>query len=262
MSLLCLNDLTIHYEQAGAGTPVLLIHGHPFDCTMWRPQLAAGLPAHLISPDLRNFGRSVSQNGPAGWSTYAEDLLAFTDSLGIDRFAAAGLSMGGQIALELAALAPDRLIGLALCDTFAQLDTPEKSSGRLALAERLEREGMDGYAKEVLPKMLCAQTLETKPEIAHELLDMMQRCPVRGAAEAARARTGRRDYLPLLAEIGVPTLIVVGEHDAFTPVPDAERMHAAIPNSVLVVLQQAGHVANLEQPQAFDAALGRFVRRL
>src|SRR6185437_8604856 len=97
-----------------------------------------------------------------------------------DRFAAAGLSMGGQIALELAALAPDRLIGLALCDTFAQLDTPEKSSGRLALAERLEREGMDGYAKEVLPKMLCAQTLETKPEIAHELLDMMQRCPVRG----------------------------------------------------------------------------------
>src|SRR6185503_10116938 len=98
------------------------------------------LPAHLISPDLRNFGRSVSQNGPAGWPTYAEDLLAFTDSLGIDRFAAAGLSMGGQIALELAALAPDRLIGLALCDTFAPVDTPEKRAGRLALAERLDRE--------------------------------------------------------------------------------------------------------------------------
>src|SRR4051794_7100835 len=126
MSVLCFNDLAVYYEQSGAGTPLLLIHGHPFDCTMWRPQLAAGMPAHLIAPDLRNFGRTTSPNGPASWSTYAEDLLAFLDALGIDRFAAAGLSMGGQIALELFALAPQRILGLALCDTFAQPDTPQK----------------------------------------------------------------------------------------------------------------------------------------
>ncbi|HEX3570600.1 MAG TPA: alpha/beta fold hydrolase [Acidobacteriaceae bacterium] len=262
MSQLPVNDLTVHYEQSGTGTPVLLIHGHPFDCTMWRPQLAAGLPGHLIAPDLRNFGRTKSPNGPTSWSTYAEDLLAFADTLGIQRFAAAGLSMGGQIALELAALAPDRLLGLALCDTSAPLDTPEKRANRLALADRLEREGMEPYAEEVLPKMVCDHTLDTKPEIAREVEEMMKRSPVRGAADAARARTQRRDYVPLLPDIKVPTLIIVGEFDAFTPIPDAELMHNSIPNSQLVIIKEAGHLTNLEQPEAFDQALGRWAGQL
>jgi pimeloyl-ACP methyl ester carboxylesterase len=262
MSQVPVNDLSLHYEQSGTGTPVLLIHGHPFDCTMWRPQLAAGLPGHLIAPDLRNFGKTTSPNGPTSWSTYAEDLLNFADTLGIQRFAAAGLSMGGQIVLELAALAPDRILGLALCDTSAPLDTPEKRAGRLALAERLEREGMEPYANEVLAKMVCDHTIHTKPEITRELVDMMKRAPVRGAADALRARTQRRDYVPLLPNIKVPTLIIVGEFDAFTPIPDAELMHNAIPNSELVVIQNAGHLTNLEQPRAFDQALGGWVLRL
>jgi pimeloyl-ACP methyl ester carboxylesterase len=262
MPTLPVSELSLHYQESGTGTPVLLIHGHPFDCTMWRPQLAAGLPGHLIAPDLRNFGKTTSPNGPASWSTYAEDLLAFMDALGIQRFAAAGLSMGGQIALELFALAPDRILGLALCDTFAQLDTPEKHANRLALAERLEREGMEPYANEVLPKMVCDHTIDTKPEVARELVEMMKRCPVRGAADAARARTQRRDYVPLLPQIKVPTLITVGEFDQFTPVPDAELMHNAIPGSTLVIIPEAGHVTNLEQPEAFDQALGAFIRCL
>jgi len=259
MSVLTIPDLTVYYEESGAGTPVLLIHGHPFDCTMWRAQLAAGIPAHLIAPDLRNFGRTTSKNDPASWSTYAEDLLAFMDTVGIQRFAAAGLSMGGQIALELFALAPERLLGLALCDTSAQLDTPEKRANRLALADRLEREGMEPYAEEVLSKMICDHTIDTKPDVARELLEMMKRAPVRGAADAARARTQRRDYIPLLPNIKIPTVILVGEFDQFTPVPDAELMHHAIPNSQLVVIKEAGHVTNLEQPEAFDQALGNFI---
>jgi pimeloyl-ACP methyl ester carboxylesterase len=184
------------------------------------------------------------------------------DTLGIQRFAAAGLSMGGQIALELFALAPDRILGLALCDTFAQLDTPQKHANRLALAERLEREGMEPYANEVLPKMVCDHTIHAKSEVARELVGMMNRAPVRGAADASRARTQRRDYVPLLPTIAVPTLIVVGELDQFTPIPDAELMHNAIPNSELVIIPEAGHVTNIEQPALFDQALGQFVARL
>lgn len=262
MSVLTIDSLNWYYEESGVGTPVLLVHGHPFDCTMWRPQLTVGIPAHLIAPDLRNFGRTASPNGPAGWSTYAEDLLQFMDTLGINRFAVAGLSMGGQIALELFALAPDRILGLALCDTSAQLDTPEKRANRLALAERLEREGMEPYSYEVLPKMICDHTIDTKPDVARELFEMMKRAPVRGAADAARARTQRRDYVPLLPNIEVPTLIVVGEFDAFTPIPDAELMHNAIPGSHLVVIQKAGHVTNLEQPEALEQALGSFIHSL
>jgi pimeloyl-ACP methyl ester carboxylesterase len=252
-------DLSDHYEESGSGMPVLLIHGHPFDCTMWRPQLAAGLPARLIAPDLRHFGRTTSPNGPATWSTYAEDLLAFACALDIDRFAVAGLSMGGQIALEMAVLAPERVLGLALCNTFAQLDTPAKHAGRIAQAERFEREGMGGYATEVLPKMFCVHTIATQPLLAQDLVDMMSRCPVRGAAEAARVRTLRRDYLPLLPALSVPSLVVVGEHDAFTPVPDAELMHQALPRSTLLVIEDAGHITNLEQPEVFNRAFASWL---
>jgi pimeloyl-ACP methyl ester carboxylesterase len=262
MAQLTINDLNWYYEESGAGTSVLLIHGHPFDCTMWRPQLAAGISAHFIAPDLRNFGRTTSKNGPATWSTYAQDLLDLMDELGIQRFAVAGLSMGGQIALEVFALAPDRILGLGLCDTFAQLDTPPKHANRLALADRLEREGMEPYAEEVLPKMVCDHTIHTKPEVARELVEMMKRAPVRGAADASRARTQRRDYVSLLPGIQIPALITVGEFDQFTPVADAELMHNAIRGSELVVIPEAGHVTNLEQPGLFDQALGRFVERL
>jgi pimeloyl-ACP methyl ester carboxylesterase len=110
--------------------------------------------------------------------------------------------------------------------------------------------------------MVCDHTVHTKPDVARELVEIMKRAPVRGAADASRIRTQRRDYLPLLTEVKVPTLIAVGEFDQFTPVPDAELMHSAIRGSELVLIREAGHVTNLEQPEMFDQALGAFVSRL
>jgi pimeloyl-ACP methyl ester carboxylesterase len=149
---------------------------------------------------------------------------------------------------------------MILCDTFAQLDTPEKKASRYALADRLEREGMNNYAVEVLPKMLCAKTIAEKPEVAAELVAMMQRAPAQGAAAALRVRAERRDYLPLLPKLDLPTLIVVGEHDQFTPVADAELIHREIRGSQLVVLEEAGHITSMEQPERFNAALAEFLR--
>jgi pimeloyl-ACP methyl ester carboxylesterase len=254
------SDLSLHYQESGSGTPILLIHGHPFDCTSWTPQLTATFPGYrLIAPDLRNFGRTTSPNPPADFSTYARDLIAFADALALDRFYVAGLSMGGQIALEVADAAPHRLLGLILCDTFAQLDTPAKKSNRYALADRLDREGLAAYAVEVLPKMICAKTIADHPEVAADLVRMMQRAPAAGASAALRVRAARRDYLPLLPTLDLPTLILVGDQDEFTPVADAELMHRNIRNSTLVVIPDAGHLTNLEQPAAFNRALATFL---
>ena len=256
-------DLSLHYLESGSGTPILLIHGHPFDCTSWSPQLEATFPGYrLIAPDLRNFGQTTSPKPPTEFATYARDLIAFADALGLGKFLVAGLSMGGQIALEIAAICPERLLGLILCDTFAQLDTPEKTANRYALADRLDRDGMDAYAVEVLPKMFCAATIARSPELAAALVAMMQRCPPHGASAAARVRATRRDYLPSLSRLDIPTLIVVGEHDAFTPVADAELMHSHIRDSTLVVIEDAGHITNLEQPAAFNSALASFLQSL
>jgi pimeloyl-ACP methyl ester carboxylesterase len=260
MPTLPIADLSLYYEESGSGTPLILIHGHPFDCTMWRPQLNAAFPGfRLLAPDLRNFGRTTSPNPAADWPTYALDLLAFADALAIDKFFVAGLSMGGQIAIEIAVAAPHRLLGLILCDTFAQLDTPEKKAARLDLAARLDREGMSGYAADVLPKMLCAATIERNPSLAAELVAMMQRAPAAGASAALRARAARRDYLPLLPSLTLPALILVGMYDQFTPVTDAELMHRALPSSTLVVFQDAGHITNMEQPEPFNRDLAIFL---
>jgi pimeloyl-ACP methyl ester carboxylesterase len=263
MHHLTLPNLCLHYAEAGAGTPILLIHGHPFDCTSWSPQLDAALPGlRLIAPDLRNFGLTTSPTPPTLFADYARDLIALADALALPRFVALGLSMGGHVVLELAALAPSRLLGLVLCGTYAQLDSPEKKASRYALADRLDREGLAPYAAEVLPKMLSAQSLAHNPALAAPLLAMMQRCPAAGASIALRLRAEHPDYLPVLSSLSTPTLILVGEHDAFTPVPDAQLMHAHARNSTLVVLPSAGHLTNLEQPAAFNDSLLTFLASL
>jgi|GEM_PF-4014231 len=199
MPQISVNDLSIHYEESGEGLSVILIHGHPFDATMWLPQLHAAFPGHrLLAPELRNFGHTTSPNRPADFGVYARDILDFANSLSLDKFIVVGLSMGGQVALELASTSPERLAGLVLADTFAQLDTPEKKQWRYTLADRLDAEGLQAYAVEVLPKMLSACSISENPELASEVLLMMQRCPAQGAADALRVRAERRDYVPVL----------------------------------------------------------------
>jgi pimeloyl-ACP methyl ester carboxylesterase len=258
-----ITHLSVHYEESGMGTPILLLHGHPLDAAMWLPQLQAQFPGHrLIAPDLRNFGTTTSPHPAANFAVYAHDILALADALDLPRFIVIGLSMGGQIAMEIAAIAPHRLLGLVLTDTYAPLDNPQKKAGRLALADRIDAEGLHGYAAEALPKLLSPTTLAKNPQLASDVLQMMQRQPTAGAADALRARVQRRDYIPILSAIDIPTLIVVGSEDQFTPVAEAVVMHAAIRNSTLVVLDDASHMTNMEQPEAFNQAVQKFLSSL
>jgi len=264
------NGVHLAYQDAGAGPAVFLIHGHPFDHTMWWPQvefLAANY--RVVVPDLRGYGQTPLPKGKRETlaretllDDFAEDILALADHLAIDRFALAGLSLGGQIVLETRRRAPERVRALVLADTFAGLDTPEQKQGRLDTADRLEREGMAPYANEVLEKMLTPAHVRELPAVAEHVMRMMTGSNPVGAAAAARGRCRRRDYLPLLAEIQAPTMIVVGSEDRFTPVALAEEMHRGIPGSQLRIIPECGHMPNLERPEEFNAILGRFLAAL
>jgi pimeloyl-ACP methyl ester carboxylesterase len=230
---------------------------------MWFPQLDAHLPGHrLIAPDLRNFGTTTSPIPATDFAVYARDTLALADALDLPGFVVAGHSMGGQIAMEIAALAPHRLRGLILADTYAPLDNPQKKAGRLVLADRIDAEGIHGYATEALPKLLSASTLAQNPQLVSEVLRMMHRQPVAGASAALRVRVQHRDYIPILSAIDLPTLIVVGSEDQFTPVSEAVLMHETIRNSTLIVIEGAGHMPNMEHPEAFNAAVQKFLASL
>ncbi|MGW2226760.1 alpha/beta fold hydrolase [Streptomyces formicae] len=245
---------------ASASAPALvLIHGHPFDRSMWTPQRRAFAATHrVITPDLRGYGESTVVPGTTPLGTFAEDIAALLDHLGVREFALGGLSMGGQIVMECYRRFPGRVTGLLLADTFPAAETPEGKAHRNAMADRLLAEGMRGYADEVLDKMAAPYN----PVAAAHVHRMMLAAPPEGAAAALRGRAERPDYRDLLTRVTVPSLVVVGRDDTYTPVADAEAMHAALPDSVLRVVESAAHLPNLERPAEFDAAVGAWLDRV
>ncbi len=261
-----INGLSMSFDDEGSGAPaILLIHGHPFNRTMWRPQTEFLRENHrVIVPDLRGYGHSSTTTGTRETKieVFAEDSLALMDYLGIQTFVLGGLSMGGQIVLEIFRRAADRIEALLLADTFAGLDTAERKQWRFTTADRLEREGMVPYAEEELTKMITPVNATRLPEVAAHVMEMMVKTPASGAAAALRGRAQRRDYLPLLENINVPTLVVVGREDVYTPLNVAQELSDRIPGAKLSVIESAGHMPNLEQPQAFNELLRTWLQRL
>jgi 3-oxoadipate enol-lactonase len=260
-----LNDININYVDTGEGEAIVLIHGHPFDHTMWQPQIDAFSGKYrVIVPDLRGYGKSsLPESGENRFEDYSTDIIQLLNFLGVDHFHVAGLSMGGQLAMEVYRQAPGRVKSLILADTFAGLDTPEGKKARSDGADRMEREGMDGYANESIHKMIKPEHVTTMPDVAAHVMRMMTSTSPKAAATAMRARSERIDYLnEVLPHINVPVLVVVGRRDEFTPVAKGEEMHAAIPGSKLVVIEDAGHMPNLERPEEFNEIALEFLSRV
>ncbi|TQM06163.1 alpha/beta fold hydrolase [Pseudonocardia kunmingensis] len=260
MRTIALDRTVLAYDDVGPdhGAPLLLVHGHPFDRSMWAPQLRRfGGERRVLVPDLRGYG--ASRGAVAEWAAFADDLAALLDGLRVPRVVVAGLSMGGQIALELWARHPHRVAGLLLADTTAAGETAVSRAARRDQAARLLREGMDPYAVDALYLMVSP---DAPPAVASHVLEMMRAADPAGAAAAQRARADRPDRRPDLAGITVPTVVVVGGEDTYTPVADARRIADGVPGAELVVVDGAAHLPNLERPDAFDAAVARLLDRV
>lgn len=264
MSAVSIDGITIGYDDVGRGEPLVLVHGHPFDRSMWRPQaeLFGRTGWRVITPDLRGYGESSVVPGSTALATFAGDIARLLDHLEIDRIVLGGLSMGGQVVMEFHRHYADRIRGLVLADTSAAAETASGRKQRIDTADRLVRDGMAGYADEVLPKMVAPHNIRDLPAVARHVLGMMRASSPEGAAAALRGRAERRDYVESLGRIAVPTLVVVGRDDEFTPIADARLMHERIPDSRLVIVEGAGHLPNLERPGEFNEAMRRFLESL
>jgi pimeloyl-ACP methyl ester carboxylesterase len=252
------NGVTLAFRDEGlARDTLVLIHGHPFDSSMWEPQLHVG--CRVVAPDLRGYGQSEVVPRKTTLDVFARDIAALLDSLGCNRVIVGGLSMGGQIAMEFCRLFPDRVRGLLLAATFPAAESAQGKVQRNATADRLLREGMGPYAEETLHRMVAAKHIDT---VGRRVLDMMRAAPPAGAAAALRGRAERPDYEATLAAIEVPALVVVGDEDAFTSRADADSMHSLLKNSELVWMAGVGHMPNLENPDEFNAGLNRLLARV
>ncbi len=252
-------------EVRGSGPALLLVHGFPLDRTQWRHQLLGFSHWQRVAPDLRGFGDSAGvalDVGAASMGGYVADLVAVLDSLGIERVVLCGFSMGGYIAFEFWRRHADRVRGLILVDTKAEADSPEGRRARDEMTALLHREGNDGIAERMLPRLLSRATLEAQPESAAQVRAMVSRASPEGIAGALRAMRERTDSGDLLGSISVPVLALGGAEDALTPPAGMRALAAAIPGADFVEIAAAAHLAPLEQPLAVNRAVGEFLERV
>lgn len=249
------------YDVEGSGPPLVLLHGYPFNRSMWREQVEALQGGfRVITPDLRGMGETDSADEPAGMNEMAQDVAALLDELKIARVTLGGLSMGGYVSLAFARRFPLRVRALILADTRPQPDTEEARRAREEQAQKVLEEGMGAIADLILKKALAPATLSSRPEIAARVREMIHATKPEGAAAALRGMAQRSDQTDFLASILAPTLIVVGSEDQLTPRADAELMRREIRGSRLEVIDGAAHVSNLERPAEFNRALMDFLR--
>lgn len=187
------------------------------------------------------------------------DLLA---ELGIRKAVIGGCSMGGYAALALYQAEPRLFDGMVLANTRAGADSPEARANRRNMLALVDREGPLGVAREMMPRLLGSTTRDTNATAEATVRRFIkQQSPV-AIRSAIHRMMHRPDSMPLLSRVSVPTLVITGAEDELIPVDESRRIASAIPGATLVIIPGAGHLANLEQPDAFNAALADFLDTL
>ena len=239
---------------------LVLIHGFPLSARMWEPQLE--LAQHgwrIIAPQLSGFDGGTTETARTSVDDYAGDVIDLLDALHIHDAVIGGLSMGGYVTFAMFRYAARYFRGMILADTRAEADTPEGIDGRKAMLDLLGREGPSAVAEAIMPKLLCDATREHRPGVEDAIRGFVCSNSPEVIAGAITALMTRQDATPILSSIHCPTLVLVGDQDALTPPALSESIHHRIPGSELVTLAGAGHMSNMEQPDAFNLALAHFL---
>jgi 3-oxoadipate enol-lactonase len=251
-------------DPGDAGNTIVFLHAFPLHAGMWAPQIQ-DLPAgwRAVAPDFRGFGLSEGDadghDAAMTMDDYAADVAGLLDQLAISRAVCCGLSMGGYALFALLRRCPERIQGIVLADTRSAADTAAGVAGRQAMLERLAKDVPPAIAAQMLPGLLGESTRRERPAVVQDVARMLGGASATGIGGAVRRMMSRPDSTPLLASIACPTLVVVGDEDTLTPAADSRAMQAAIPGSTLTVIPAAGHLSNLERPDAFNGALWRFL---
>jgi pimeloyl-ACP methyl ester carboxylesterase len=247
------------YDDAGSGACVVLIHGHPFDRTLWEPQLTALRGSfRVVAPDLRGFGGSPVTPGCVLMREYAADVEELLGTLGIARAAVVGLSMGGLVAMELAAGSPGRYWALGLVATTAEPPAPQDLRTRDARADAIEQDGIGvlvDYMRSGLYSPGCPPAVRARVDA------IMAAAPPAGAAAALRGRGRRPDYRPLLAALDIPALVVAGTADPWSTAEVTAEIASSLKRPETMIIQGSGHLPNLEAEAQFNQALLAFLHR-
>jgi len=254
------SNAEICYEVIGDGAPVVLLHPFPADHELWRPA-AQSLVSHyrIILPDLRGHGESGVGEGPATMAKHAADVTRVLDQEDVSRAPFLGVSIGGYVLFEFWRKSRGRVTALGLCNTKAQSDTIEGRAGRLQAAADVMERGTEPFFESMVPKLMGETTRKTRPDLVEGALRMMRKMSPEDVAMVQRGMAEREDSMPTLKTINVPTLILTGDEDILTGVPEAELMRRNISGSQMKVIAKAGHYSPWEQPEEVGKTIRQFL---
>ena len=254
------NGIDVNYLVEGEGPWLTLSHSLACNLHMWDEEAKRLSRRYkVLRYDTRGHGGSGAPAGAYTLELLADDLHALLRALGAQSTHFVGLSMGGMIGQTFALKYPGVFTSLALCDTTSRY--PADAAG--VWAERIktvEAQGMEPLVEPTLARWFTAPFRKARPEVEAKVAAMIRSTPVPGYVGCCHA-IPKIDLTARLAEIRCPSLVIVGEDDPGTPVAMAEDIHRALPGSKLAIIPSAAHLANLEQPDAFNQALGEFVDR-
>lgn len=238
---------------------MVLIHGHPFDRSLWRPQMGvlAG-EFRVVVPDLRGFGASPGASFLVTMRAYAEDVEELLDRLAVERAAVVGLSMGGLVAMDLVTTHPERWWALGLVATTAEPVAPQERAVRRERADLVERDGIQALIDYMHTGLYGSRAT---PGVRSRVDAMMARAPAVGAAAALRGRAERPDYRPRLRELDIPAFVCTGSEDPWSNETVTAEIIDHLRCPELLVVQGAGHLPNLEVEEVFTPSLMAFLNR-
>lgn len=255
------NGFNLSYDDLGEGpVPIVFLHGFPFNKSMWQLQLDfLKTTNRVIACDIRGFGKSKDEESHLEMDLFANDLILFIDSLGLEKVILCGLSMGGFIALNAMKRFPSRFEALILCDTQCIADSYDVKVKRYETIEEIKEYGVSNFNEGFIKKVFHEDSLTNKPELVEQLRSVVFSNSQHIIIQGLTALAERSETCSFLDEISIPTLIICGREDAVTPLDESKFMNKNIKGSVLHVINNAGHVSNLEEPAKFNKLLRDFL---
>ena len=255
------NEIEIYFTDSGKGDiPIIFIHGFPFDKSIWKPQEEfLNLFYRVITYDIRGYGNSIVDKKNPTIDLYADDLISFMNAMHIEKAIVCGLSMGGYILLNAVNRYPDKFEALILADTQCIADSSEVKEKRKTTIQQIEDKGLEDFAKAFVGNVFCRESLVNKSEIVGQIQNIILSTQPESITGTLSALAGRVETCSILNNIKIPVLILCGREDNVTPLKQSEFLQNSLPGSVFHIIDKAGHLSNLEQPDIFNKYIKEFI---
>jgi pimeloyl-ACP methyl ester carboxylesterase len=256
------NGIAVHTYGDKDKTPIIFIHGFPYNSSMWSQQIKQ-LKEHYycVAYDVRGLGDTPPGDGQFTMEMFVDDLFTVIEGLELYRPVVAGFSMGGYIALRAMEREPERFRALILCDTRAEADDGAGRLKRSNAVRLINEEGVESFAADFVPMAFSADAPQRIPDIYNEFLEKAQAESPIGVKGCLLAMAIRTDTSHVLDTIQIPTLLVVGAKDTITPPEVMQQMQAKIKDAEMIIVPEAAHMSPLENPEVVTQGIMDFLAK-